>query len=209
MMRINLLPPEILERRQAEKRIGYVVFAAFGIAAVLAIVWMFAFVRVQGKEGDLAALQQEVQIANTQAAQLAIFEERAAELETRRATVVQALGDRREWARLYDEISLVLPSDMWIQSLAAEEDAGIALNGYAVDPPGDTPDTGHKAIAKALVRLADLDALYDVWLTNSSKVDFEDQPAIQFTITAQVVAPTVPTGTTTTVSTSSTGTGGQ
>ncbi len=188
-MRINLLPPEILERRQAEQRIKYVVFAALGVAALLAIVWMVTYARVQGKEGDLAALQQEVEMANAQAAQLAIFEERAAELEARRTTVQQALGDRIEWARIYDEVSLVLPSDIWLQSMAVNEESGVSLNGYAIDVPGDSPDAGHKAIAKALVRLADLEAFYDVWLTNSSKATFEDQPAIQFSISTQVVTP--------------------
>lgn len=188
-MRINLLPPEILERRQAEQRIKYVIFAAIGVAAILAVVWMFSFVRVQGKEGELAALQQEVELANAQAAQLAIFEERAAELETRRTTVQQALGNRIEWARIFDEVSLVLPSDIWLQNMAVDEESGVALNGYAIDVPGDSPDAGHKAIAKALVRLADLDALYDVWLTNSTKSTFEDQPAIQFSISTQVAIP--------------------
>lgn len=193
MMRVNLLPPEILERRQAEKRLSYVVLGAFGIAAVLIMVWMFAFIRVQGKEGELADLQQQVEAANTQAEQLAIFEERAAELEARRATLQTALGDRRPWASLYDEISLVLPGDMWIEALSADEESGLAIQGYALDPSKDTPDSGHKAIAKALVRLADLDAIYDVWLTNSSKVEYQEQPAIQFTITAQVTVPTVAT----------------
>lgn len=208
MMRVNLLPPEMLERRRAEKRLGYVVLAAIGIAAVLAMVWMFAFVRVQGRQGDLAALQQQVQAANAQATQLAIFEERAAELESRRSTLQVALGDRMDWARLYDEISLVLPVDMWITAMDADEAAGLAINGYAIDPPGDTPDSGHKAIAKALVRLADLDALYDVWLTTSSKVEYEEEPAIQFTITTQVEKPAAPAAPPATVPAAST-TGGQ
>lgn len=201
MMRINLLPPEILERRRAEKRVGWVVLAAIGIAVVLAGVWGFGLFNVGGKRDELASLQQQVQVTNTAAEQLAIFEERAAELETRSATAAMALGDRRDWARILDEISLVLPADMWIQTLATAEGEGVSLNGYAIDAPADSPDVGHKAIAKALVRLADLDALYDVWLTSSLKAEFEEQPAIQFTITAKVVAPPAatagPTATTT------------
>jgi len=189
MMRVNLLPPEILERRRAEKRIGWVVLAAIAVALILAGVWGFAQFRLQAKQDELAAVQQQAQAIQAQADQLAIFEERAAELETRRATLVYALGTRVDWAKLLDELSLVLPSDMWIQTLAVDELTGLSMSGYAIDTPDDAPDTGHKTIAKALVRLAELDDLSDVWLSSSTKSQFAEQDAIQFTITSKVAVP--------------------
>lgn len=189
MMRINLLPPEILERRSAEKRIGWVVIAGIGVAVILAGVGMFGFLRLQAKQDELAAVQQEVQMANAQAAQLAIFEERASELEARRATATLALSGRRNWARLYDELSLVLPADIWLQTMMTAEDTGLQITGYAIDPPKDSPDVGHKSMARLLVRLADLEQLGDVWLISSVKAEFEDQPALQFGVSATVSAP--------------------
>jgi len=189
MMRINLLPPETLDRRRAEKRIGYVALAAIGIAILLAGVWGFAFMQLQNKEDELALVEQEVQTAQAQAAQLAVFEERAADLEARRAIVLQAFAGRRDWARLFDELSLVMPEDVWALSMIAGEAEGLTITGYAVDTPDDSPDVGHKSIAKTLVRLADLDQLSDVWLTSSQKVLFAEQDAIQFTVTAKVDLP--------------------
>jgi Tfp pilus assembly protein PilN len=189
MMRVNLLPPEILERRQAERRIIWVVVAAIVIAVLLAGVWGVANYRLQNKKDELAAVQQEAQAIQAQADQLAIFETRASELEERRATVQAALGGRIDWAKLLDEVSLVLPSDLWVQTMAVDEDAGISLAGYAIDSPDDVPDLGHKAIAKALVRLADLEDLSDVWLASSVKTEFAEQDAIQYTITSKVVPP--------------------
>lgn len=189
MTRINLLPPEILERRKAEKRIGWVVLAAIVVAVVLAGVWGFGTVRLSGKKDELAALQQQVQQTTAQANQLAIFEERATELGTRRDTATQALAHRRNWAKLFDELSLVLPADVWLQNLAAGEKDGLQMAGYAVDAPADSPDVGHKTMAKTLVRLADLEQLSDVWLTNSTKATFQEKPAIQFTLTAAVSEP--------------------
>lgn len=191
MMRINLLPPEILERRRAERRIVWVIVAAAGVAVVLAGVWGFAYFRLEAKKTELADLQQLVQSTQAQADQLAVFEQRATELDDRKATADRALGSRRNWGKLLDELSLVLPSDVWVQTMVLGEQNGLSISGYAVDAPGDSPDTGHKSIAKALVRLADLRDLYDVWLTSSSKTSFAEQPAIQFTVTASVVMPTV------------------
>lgn len=190
MMRVNLLPPEMLERRKSEKRFGWVIIGAVFVAVVLAGVWGFAYLRLQAKQDELASLQQQVQSTQAQADQLAIFEARAVELESRRATAALAMAGRIDWAKLMNEISLVLPSDLWVQTLTLGEEAGVSMTGYAVDPPTDSPDVGHKAIAKALVRLAELDDLYDVWLINSAKVQFEEQAAIQFSITAGVKTPT-------------------
>ncbi len=189
MMRINLLPPEILERRKAEKRFGWVILAAVLVGVLLVGVYAYAHFRLQSKQDELAEVQQLVASTQAQADQLAIFEQRATELEARRATVDRALAGRRDWGKLYTELSLVLPSDVWIQSLVAGEGSGLSMSGYAIDAPGDTPDAGHKAVAKALVRLTDLDDLYDVWLSSSSKTTFASQPAIQFSVTAAVVTP--------------------
>ena len=189
MMRINLLPPEILDKRRAEKRIGYVIVAAIAVAIILAGVWAFAYFRLQNKEDELAVIQQQVQSTQAQANQLAIFEERAGELQNRQEIATLALADRRNWAKLFDEMSLVLPEDVWVQTLTASEASGLQIVGFAIDVPNDSPDQGHKSIAKTLVRLADLEQLFDVWLTNSVKQPFAEQDAIQFTITAQVENP--------------------
>lgn len=188
-MRINLLPPEILERRTAEKRIGWVVVGAIVVALLLAGVWATAAFRLQAAREELASVEQQTQAIQAQADQLAIFEMRASELDERREIVLTALGGRVDWPRLLDEVSLVLPSDLWAQTIVVDQDAGLSLAGYAVDSPEDAPDLGHKAIAKGLVRLADLDPLYDVWLVNSAKTEFAEQDAIQFTITAKVTPP--------------------
>ncbi|MBN2248385.1 MAG: PilN domain-containing protein [Coriobacteriia bacterium] len=189
MMRVNLLPPEILERRQAERRSVWVIVAAIAVAVLLAGVWGVANFRLQAKQEELAGVQQQVQGVQAQADQLAIFETRAAELDARRATVKAALGGRIDWAKLLDELSLVLSSDMWVNSVAVSEATGLSLAGYAIDSPDDVPDLGHKAIAKGLVRLAELEALSDVWLASSTKTLFADQDAIQFSISAKVIPP--------------------
>ncbi|MDO8848587.1 MAG: PilN domain-containing protein [Coriobacteriia bacterium] len=189
MMRINLLPPEILERRKAERRFGWIIVAAVLVAVVLAGTWAFAHFRLQARQDELAEVQQQVQSTNAQAAHLAVFEERAATLETRRSTAALALDGRRNWGRLFSELSLVMPSDIWLNALTAEESA-VTFAGWAVDSPTDSPDVGHKSMAKLLVRLADLEQLSNVWLTSSEKGQFEEQPAIQFTVTADVSEPT-------------------
>jgi len=191
MMRVNLLPPELLEKRQSEKRIVWVIAGALVLAVVLAGVWGVGGFIESAKREELAAIQQQTASIQAQADQLAIFEQRAGELEERKATVMMALGGRIDWAQLLDELSLVLPSDLWVQTMTLSETNGVSMGGYAVDSPTDAPDVGHKSIAKGLVRIADLDDLYDVWLDSSTKTEYNEQSAIQFSITAKVAPPPV------------------
>lgn len=187
-MRINLLPPEILEKRRAEKRIVYVVIVAFVLFAVLGAVWVLAYTRVDSRNATLATKRQEAASITAQAELLKVFEDQESTLQDRQSVADEALSERRNWAKLFDEVSLVLPSDMWLRTLSFSESAGLGLDGFALDSDDDSPDLGHKAIAKMLVRLADLPQLYDVWLSNSLKTDYLEQPAIQFSATSMVSA---------------------
>ncbi|MCE5204365.1 MAG: PilN domain-containing protein [Actinomycetia bacterium] len=196
MMRVNLLPPEILERRRAERRMVYVAFAFIGVVIVLAGVYVVASMNVSSKQTVLDQKTQLLATTTQKAEALQVFELQESELQRRRSVASMALDARRDWSRLLDEVSLVMPADMWLITLNVGETEGAQLDGYAVDPE-DSPDYGHKTIAKLLVRLADLDQLYDVWLTNSVATLVEEQPALQFSITAGVEVPASTASTTT------------
>jgi len=190
MNRINLLPPEILEKRKSERRLIYVAIAAVMVAVVLAGVYGFALMRVSAREKELAVRQQELAQEQARAAELKVFEDKSLELSRRKAIADTALAGRRNWARLFDEVSLVMPTDLWVSSLNAAEEGGLTIDGFAVDSASDSPDLGHKSIAKLLVRLANLDQLVDVWLTNASKTKLNESQVIQFNVSAGVSEPT-------------------
>ncbi len=185
-MRINLLPPEILEKRKAERRLIYVVAAAILVVVVLAGVFGFAWLQTKAKQQEVAAAEQELAATQARASELAVFEQKSVELQRRKSVADAALAGRISWSKLYDELSLVIPTDMWVTVMNANEDTGLQIDGYAVDSASDSPDMGHKSIAKLLVRLADLDQLFDVWLTNAAKTTINESPVIQFSVTASV-----------------------
>lgn len=188
MMRINLLPPEILEKRKSERRFVYVVLVAVFVVFVLAGVYGFATLQLSDKKKQVATLEQELAAKQAQAKTLAVFELKADELARRQTIAGTALAARINWSQLYDELSLIMPTDMWLTVLVANQDTGVALDGFAMDSGTDSPDLGHKSIAKLLVRLADLNQLDDVWLTNAVKTTYNERNAIQFTVTAGVDA---------------------
>lgn len=200
MVRINLLPPEITEKRVFEERIKLVGLAAAALGTVLLVLYAFLALQV-GSKNDL--LQQNREVATqvrSQAQAYEVFQDKVDELQARQTVADLALAGRIDWGRIANEVSLVLPSDVWLTFMSGSEDEdqqGLKIVGRAVDSLTDVPDVGHKAVAKTLVRLADLELLTDVWLTESKKEFLDDNgaegPIIEFTISSGVVRPATPT----------------
>ena len=99
-------------------------------------------------------------------------------------------SERESFVRFFDQFFKVPVDGGWVETLLAGESSGLELTGWAVDSPDDSPDVGHKTMAKMLVRLADLEQLMNVWLTSSAKSEYEEQPALEYTVTAIVSVPT-------------------
>lgn len=194
MVRINLLPPEIGERRKFEQRIAYVVAVGLLAFVIIGLVWAFLQWQVAQKTDVLQTNQETANKVRAQAEAFKVFELKEQDFEARQQVASLALAGRVDWSRIANELSLVLPSDVWLTSLKADELDGLVLVGEAIDSEIDVPDLGHKAVAKTLVRLADLQLLNNVWLTSSSKGENAEADAmvIEFEITTGVEKPATP-----------------
>ncbi len=188
MVRINLLPAEILDKRRFEGRFSWVLVVAIILGAAIVITFVVGLLIAGLKSQELEAKQAEVTSLQEQAEAYKVFEDRMAELSGKQGVVQGAKQGRIDWGRLATEVSLVLPSDVWVERLTADQGGGIQIQGWAVDDPDDVPDAGFKTIAATLVRLASLEQLHSVWLTSSNKAIFANtgKDAISFTITTGV-----------------------
>jgi Tfp pilus assembly protein PilN len=179
MIRINLLPPEITQKRRDEKRWRWVALGAIAIAVVLVAVFALAQLLVASKQGEVAGIKQQAEGLAQEADRFQVFQVKEADLATRRGIADMALAGRIDWSGLCSEVALVLPSDIYLIRLYAVEPtrdlAGVvtpgslALDARAIDYPFDVPDLGYKSVAKLLVRLSELPDVQSVWLTSSVK----------------------------------------
>lgn len=204
MIRINLLPPEIGRKRRDEERWRWVILGGILGAVVLVGVFAFMALTVSVKQGEVAAVQQEAAGLQQSAERFKVFQQNQAELEKRKGIARTALAGRIDWSKLYSEIALVLPADIYLIRIGSTEPkpapvggtgaaagptAGkLTFDGRALDFPNDVPDLGYKSLAKLLVRLADLDLIGNVWLTQSVKPAL---PVAATTESGQVLAPVV------------------
>ena len=193
MIRINLIPPEILQNRKDERRWKWLTLAGGVIAAVLVLFWAFMALQVTASTAEVDSVVQRATQLETQAQAFQIFQRTEADLNVRKSAVVAAKTGAVDWARMLYELGLVLPKDIYLTAFTGT-DAGtganstVNLTGQAVDKVSDSPDNGYKSVAKMLVRLADLDQLDSVWLSNTSvaAATGDTAPMIGWTVSARI-----------------------
>jgi len=198
MVRINLLPAEIIERRKYERYYPYVFIAGAIMLAIVLVLWLGLQVLISQRTEQLQLAEEAVTNLSEQSRALAIFEEQRKALGERRQIVSTALAGRIDMGRIMEEISLVLPDSLWLESLTLNEDSGAEIQGYTPDSVDAKIDESYKSIAAGLVRLNSLDDLNDVWLTDAASEDYAEYqgsneggtlPIVGYEITAKILKP--------------------
>lgn len=175
MIRINLLPPEIGQKRKDEKRWQWIALGGVIAVALVAGVFVVLQIQVSGAEREVASFNDQAAAMQLSSNQFKVFSQKQSELQARKQMAEKALAGRIDWSRLCGDIALVLPSDIYVDSLKLSEPSQddkpgqITITGKAIDYPNDIPDQGYKSVAKLLVRLADLQPLRNVWMSSAEK----------------------------------------
>ncbi len=216
MIRINLLPPEIVEKRRVESRRLLLVASGLAVLAVLGLVWAFGAVVVMNKETTVASQEQAASAAAAQAEQFKIFSDRSSELAKRQQVADTAIAGRIDWSRLMSDVALVLPSQLWLEKFTGTQVTAAVSNtpgksstttataGGSAGGTGATlnlggwslysskaADGGFKPVAKLLVRLDGLSQLKNVWLESAElrTKGFKNQDAVNWGTVADIATP--------------------
>jgi len=204
MVRVNLLPREVIDRRRFEQWYRYVFIGLVGGLLIVLFAYAGLFLMTQQKVDDLQARQEEATTLKSQADAYAVFEVKEQELVARSVVAQTALTGRINMGMLAEEISLVLPDEIWLDSIALSQDTGAALGGSTPRSASESADVAYKSIAKLLVRVNELKSLYDVWLVSATNTTWNgwDVPegapkplpadVVSFQATSKIVIPTAP-----------------
>ncbi|MCL2503548.1 MAG: hypothetical protein FWE94_02930 [Coriobacteriia bacterium] len=191
MVRVNLLPSEILERRKYER--FYFPIIAIGIILLLVVLGGAGALRmyVVSCQETLQGIEQDTANTKRQADALAIFEQQQATLEAREQVVTRALKDRIAMGILMEELSYILPDKAWVTDLQLHQDDGLTLRGYTPESSKNNLDDSYKALAAVLVRINSLKGLKDVWLSRASSASFSNFQGASSSGSVQVIEFTV------------------
>jgi Tfp pilus assembly protein PilN len=195
MRAANLLPSDLA--RDGGRRLPMHAIAAVGAGAAVGALIAGGYVLEHGKvtkrEQELAAVQAQVAAVPQPApVKTTINPELAAQKDARQAAFDQVMAGRTSWDTVLRELSLVLPGDVWLDTMSAKAGTPSA-DGTT---PGTNPTlslVGHtysqEGVARLLSRLQVVPHLTDVQLQSSVGALQEGRRYVNFTIVAGVVPP--------------------
>lgn len=188
MIRINLLPPEIIERRKYDRFYPYVIVATVVLVAVIVGVWGVMQLLISQQNDVLQQTKEATAQLTAQAESYAIFERKEQELKARELTAQTALAGRVDMGRLAEDISLVLPDEVWTRRVICSQETGVSLDGYTPMGKSTGVKENYKSIAGLLVRLGFVDDLSDIWLNKAQRVQLQASSFQPDTVSADASA---------------------
>jgi Tfp pilus assembly protein PilN len=174
MRPVNLIPPEQRRGEHAQLRTGPLMYIVLGALALLLIgvtMLVLSDNRISDGKAEVATLKREDAVAAAKAGRLAAYSQFKALSEQRIATVRSLADSRFDWERVMRELSLVLPSDVWLTSLTAsatpsdstgaEGGSASGLRGAIAGPALELSGcaAGQEAVAGFVTVLKDIDGV--------------------------------------------------
>jgi Tfp pilus assembly protein PilN len=202
MQAINLLPRDDARRNQKTQWIVIVpVVLAVLMTGAFSAMFLSASGTVKDRQAELSSLQLQLgAIPTPDASKVRTQNALAADKQARVTALNAALSRRVAWDRVFRELSLVLPDDVWLSTMSAKAPVSssvatppaAAATGVAVAATGITMDGytySQPAVARLLARLAVVPDLVNVQLQQSTLAKIGASPVVHFTIAADVRKP--------------------
>ena len=202
MRAINLLPRDDSRRRPQQPQWVVVVpvVVAVLLSGALSILFLNASGKVKDKQTQLTQLHDELAaIPTPDASKVRTQSALAADKGTRVQALNAALSRRVAWDRVFRELSLVLPDDVWLSTLSAKAPMSSSVATATAAPSGTTVAAtqfsldgytySHAAVARLLSRLAVVPDLVNVQLQQSTLTKVGTAQVVHFVIVADVRTP--------------------
>jgi Tfp pilus assembly protein PilN len=173
MTRIDLIPPEVVEKHQSRRiiMVMVVVFAAiFGIALA---VYLITLAQALMATNRVDIIKQENVTVQGYTQKLKPYQDRKKALDERQLIIDKMTADQVKWSGILNDISMVVPNDIWLRGIKidmteilAAKDATSAAKVVAPKPPITIVGYAfnHAAVARWLVHLNEVNQFRGVWL---------------------------------------------
>jgi len=183
MRPVNLIPPDQRRGDGAQLRTGPLLYIVLGALALILIgVTMLVLTenQVADSKAEVVTLKHEDAAAEAKAKKLSAYVQFRTLAEQRIATVESLADSRFDWERVMRELSLVLPSNVWLTNLSATASAestsggegGGEASGLRSAIPGPALElggcaAGQEAVAEFVTALKDIDGVTRVGVSSS------------------------------------------
>lgn len=176
--RINLLPPELLARRQMRQMMAGLGVAGIALVVLLAVFYGVQDVRLRGERGRLDRQKAANAVLTRRVASLSEFASLQDEVARRSRILEFVTTNEVRWSAVLADVSLVIPSNVWLTGFtgSVQAPAPAPKGGPAAAGPttyGQIQFGGltfqHIDVARWLSKLAEVNEFTNPYLSLSSK----------------------------------------
>lgn len=140
MIRVNLLPPEILLDRERRRRRARVMLAGTLLVVLLAGSWGLLFRATRLAEARAIALREERAKVEAEIAIYAPYAQLQAEVTQKISRIKKAMGTVPDWVQVLGALGRAIPGDVWLTDCVATSAPNRAEGASPPEPPaGQTP----------------------------------------------------------------------
>ncbi len=187
MRPVNLIPPEDRRGDHAPLRAGvasYAIVAVLAVALIGLVLVILTNNKISDSQTEIAGLEARKAQADLAAANLAPYDQFASTQQARSQTVNSLAKSRFDWERVLNELALVIPERVTLETLTGTSSAGTSV---AADSSGSAASTdasvlgpsllisgcadGQKGVARLLAALRDIDGVTRVGMQSSELGD--------------------------------------
>ncbi len=187
---INLLPSDIAERRRARQITVLLASGGLVLIAILALIFVVQAARLSGERGKLEAQERSNTRVERQIRNLQDFANDQAELRTKQQLLGQLTAGEVRWSLILNNISLAIPSDVWLTNFSGSVQASTTAPPVAGAPVGTVQVSGktftHLDVARWLTQLSRIDEFLFPYLSLSSKSTTDTETLVDFNSSLQL-----------------------
>lgn len=175
---INLLPPEFRKKQKdftwvTDRRVIWPTVAA--VVAIVAVLMLQAFVAetIGSLSSESSRVQEEVERERPLLSKISDLEQKKGVVTTKINALKSIQVSKKRWVVLFENISSVLPPNMWITSINQLGEFDMEMRGVTLDFP---------EVAEYMVKLEKQVSVQSVSLVTISTTKIDGDEAYNFTI---------------------------
>ncbi len=178
---VSLLPPEIRQKRQDERRQALIIRAMVIFFLIVLVLYAFLLVSSIFTRNDIANLRSERETLEQQINLLQPYADLYNDMTAAEERYAQAIGTIPQWGDFLLDLGLTLPPGIWLSDMTClyrDEGGTLNLRGWGYS---------HENIAEMLDRIQEMEMLDQVMIQTAAGTSFEGRDAVQFTVDALIV----------------------
>jgi Tfp pilus assembly protein PilN len=137
MTLINLLPPEIIEKRKKRQQYLLIVSLSCVYGMILATIFFYLNMQKQRLKAEIEDLKREIAVLAPTIEKIKKIEAENAKIKKRLSIINNLIKGRFRWVKVMDKLSDTLTPDVWLNNFSPVKPDGIriscqAFSNYAV-----------------------------------------------------------------------------